>query len=492
MRAWVVAFCLLSLGSPAKGSAYWNQIRHSARLPDGRVTIRAENPTGAGTSNALLYLSSSVEEQTMLAVPDGPSTVEGTVPGPVAQRRYYGFRLLQGTEIDFMPVRLTDGVTPVPAALTRVATDPAGDQLFGLTHLDLVDCRVSFNGTRLVAAVKNAGGGFPVNSGLTFYGYLLGIADPAQPAPTTVFAMLFTFNQPGVIGPGLYKVTGTGLDDLEKIGEITTTVFASENSLLLSCNLADLYADPYFLSWYDPADPRISVAGFTQKITLLGGAQEADRTPGGDCYLRELAIDPGANQLPALQGLQVVGLGAGAFVQVSYQDADAHCPVLSEVRFDGGPPYAMRPQSLDYGTAVLYRSNAGIPPLIGGSWSQATARYSDNQSDIVEVQLSVAAGPEEQNPNWAALPLVWCTPNPFSQVAVFQRRESADWPLRVQILDAQGRTIRVLAPVDPASAGQTLRWDGRDAHGREVPAGSYFWRAEDPGRSSAAKLVRIR
>lgn len=62
----------------------------------------------------------------------------------------------------------------------------------------------------------------------------------------------------------------------------------------------------------------------------------------------------------------------------------------------------------------------------------------------------------------------------------------------MQILDAQGRTIRVLAQVDPASAGQALRWDGRDAHGREVPAGTYFWRAEDRERSLSAKLVRIR
>ena len=492
MRAWFLALCLLSLGSQVEGFTYWNQIRHSARLPDGRVTIRTENPTGTMTSNALLYLSASVEEQEMSPVPDGPSTVEGTVPGPVTQRRYYGFRLLQGTDIDLLPVRLTDGSTPTPAALTRVATDLAGDQLFGLTHLDLVDCRVSFNGTRLVAALKNAGGGFPVNSGLTFYGYLLGIADPAQPAPTTVFAMLFTFNQTGLIGPGLYKVTGTGLGDLEKIGEITTTVFASENSLLLSCDLADLYADPYFLSWYDPADPRISVAGFTQKITLLGGAQEADRTPGGDCYMRELAIDPGASQLLVLQGLQVVGSGAGAFVQVSYQDADAHCPVLSEVRFDGGPPYAMRPQTLDYGAAVLYRSNAGIPPLIVGSWSQATARYSDNESDIVSAQISGVAGSEDPAWSGAALPRVWCVPNPFSQEAVFHCRGAAESPLWVMVVDAQGRTIRVLSQLDPASAGQTLRWDGRDAHGREVPTGTYFWRAEGDGRSSATKLVRIR
>lgn len=79
----------------------------------------------------------------MTAVLDGPSTIEGTVPGPAGQRPYYGFRLLQGADLDFMPVRLLDGSSPSPQDLTRVAADAAGDHLFGLTHLDLVDCRIS-------------------------------------------------------------------------------------------------------------------------------------------------------------------------------------------------------------------------------------------------------------------------------------------------------------------------------------------------------------
>ncbi len=492
----LVVFSLVASAPSAWSFAYWNETRHSASLSDGRIVVRTENPSGSGASNALLYSTGVVEETAMSAVADGPSTVEAAAPGPTTQRRYYGFRHLHGTEIEVQPVRLADGAAPAPGGLTRIAVDPANDQLFGLTHLDLVDCRVSFDGTRLLAALRNNGGGFPVSSGLTFYGYLLGIADPSDADPDTVFALLYTYNQPGIISPGLYKIFGTGLSDLVKIGDVTATIVASENTLLLSCQLANLYGDPDFASWFDPVERRVSVAGFTQKITLVGGAQEADRTPGGDAYLREFAVDPGANQLPSLQGMQIVGVGANAFVQVTYADADAHCPVLSEVRFDGGASYAMRPQTLDYSGPVVYRSAPGIPPLVGGGWVTAVARFSDNQSDVVQTQLSLTAAPGDRTEgaglSGAAQPSAWCLPNPSgAEVQFGLRSESA--PLRqVLILDARGRLVRVCAPSGADVAANTIRWDGRDAAGRPAPAGCYFWRIEMPGGPLRGALVRVR
>ena len=63
-----------------------------------------------------------------------------------------------------------------------------------------------------------------------------------------------------------------------RIGEITVEEFPAQNTILLSCELADLYTDPVFMSWYDPSDPTLGVAGFTQRITILG-PDEADATP---------------------------------------------------------------------------------------------------------------------------------------------------------------------------------------------------------------------
>jgi len=490
MRICGLALCLALLGSPAGAYTYWNQIRHSARLPADQVTIRVENPSGSGIENALLYAAEGVQEVSMAAVPDGPATVEGTAPAPLAERRTYGFRLLRDGVLDLLPVRLAAGVDPTPSELTRVAADPAGDEAFGLTHLDLVDCRVSFSDTRLYAALQNVGGGFPVNSGFTFYGYLFGIADPAQVDPDVVFALMYTYNQPGIIGPGLYKVTGTGLGDLEKIGEITVTTFPDENTLLLSCRLVDLTSDPDFAAWYDPDDPRVNVAGFTQRITIFGGAQEADRTPGGTLHLREVGIDPEVNRLPTLADLHIVNPGPDAYALVLYADADANCPVLSEIVFDGAEMFAMRPLTLDYAATVVYVTEPGIPPLVTGLWDAAVARFSDNATDVVEARITGTSVPDEPRPEDQRGWRVAAAPNPSPGKTTFHVPTSLPGPWRLTVLDATGRTIAVLDA--GAGSGRPLCWDGRDRQGREVPAGTYGWRLETPSARFAGTLARVR
>ena len=142
--------------------------------------------------------------------------------------------------------------------------------------------------------------------------YLIAFADPEAADPDTVFGLIRTYEVPGTIRTALYKITGPNTEDLIEIGEIGVQEFPAENTLILSCQLADLLADPYFQSWYDPADPRVGVAGFTQRITILGGADDADIAEGGTCHLREFPIAPGINTLPVLSDADFTGEGATA------------------------------------------------------------------------------------------------------------------------------------------------------------------------------------
>ena len=105
----------------------------------------------------------------------------------------------------------------------------------------------------------------------------LGIKDPAVADPDTVFAMINTVEAGGIIQPSLYRIDGTGTPDLVRSGDVSVTEFPGENTLLISCQWADLVADPIFQTWYDPNDPSLDVAGFTQKISLLGGARKPTR-----------------------------------------------------------------------------------------------------------------------------------------------------------------------------------------------------------------------
>lgn len=491
MGRFLLPICLILFGTPIQAYQFWNEIRYSALLPDSTVTIRVENSSGAGVENFLLYLDNGVQEEGMELVSDGPSTLSARVPGPVAETRYYGFRLIQGDELDLMPIRIDSGSAPEPDDLTRMAADPPGDELFGYINLDLTDCRVSFSGDRLYAALQNAGGGFPVNQGLTFFGYLLGIANPALADPDTVWGLMYTFEQAGIISPGLYRITGTGLSDLTKIGDVQVQEFPASNTLMISCLLADLLADPLFSTWYDPADPTLGVAAFTQRITLLGGAAEADRSPGGRCYLREFSISPGVNQLPELLNASLQGTGSEAFAQIEYGDADENCPVLSEILFDGNLSFPMFPLTLDYSSSVTYRTAAGIGPLANESWSTAVFRFSDNLLDVIEYEIRATGVTDTEGQNIARMSIS-NAPNPFHTSTAIRFYLPQATQVRVSIYDAKGAHISTIVDGHVAAGDQQVYWSGKDERGREVGSGVYFIRVYAAGFTQTRKAALLR
>jgi hypothetical protein len=483
----VTIFLLLTTISSAHGFQYWNDIRHSASLPGGTVHIRVENPAGAGIENYVIYSSGGVLEQLMTPITDGPSTLGATVPGPASGTGYYGFRLTQGGELDLMPVRVATGSNPAPEDLTRVAEDATGDELFGYANLDLTDCFISFSDDRLYAALENAGGGFPVSQGLTFFGYMLGIANPALADPDTVWGLLYTFEQAGIISPGLYRIEGPGLGDMTKLGAITVTEYPAANTLVISCLLSDLMADPNFTAWYDTADPTIGIAGFTQRITLLGGAAEADQSPGGRCYLREYAIDSGPNQLPVLTNGDI----PGTYARIDYSDPDGHCPVISEIVFDGTLTYPLYPLTLDYGGPVTYQSEDGAGPLADSSWATAVFRFSDNQTDVVEYVIT-ATGVAEQQGGVPRAPAVSNAPNPFgasTTIRVFVPEASR---VTVAVYDVSGRLVTTLADEYTEAGYREFIWQPPDGENSGVQSGVYFARVTSGKWTRTSKIVKLR
>jgi len=488
MRHLILPLLLLIAVTPAHGYEHWNSIRHSALLPDDTIVVRMENPYSAGEENYALYGNEGIVEELMSHTIDGPSTLQAIVPGPVTTSLYYGFRFVNGDDIDLMPVRLANGVAPVPDDLTRIASDVSGDELFGYPNLDLVDCRVGFSETELFATLTNVGGGFPVSGGLGFFGYLIGIADPAQADPDTVFALMYTYEQAGIISPGLYKIVGTGMGDLIKLGDVAVQEYAAANTIMLSCQLSDLLADEYFQSWYDTSDPAISIAAFTQRITLLGGAQEADQSPGCTCSLREFLVEPGPNALPAIANHVFEGNGATATARIDYSDSDGHCPVLAEVVFDGTDAYPLYPQTLDYTGTVTYVTDAGIPPLADDSWLTAVFRFSDNLSDIVEYEVP---GTAAEDPTSGVLAL-HANPNPFNPSTAISLSMPSPGRAHVAVYDTRGALVRTLvdAPIGP---GETIvTWDGRSDAGRRVGTGVYLLRADALGETVFGKLVLLK
>ena len=83
-------------------------------------------------------------------------------------------------------------------------------------------------------------------------------------------------------------------------------------------------------------------------------------------------------------------------------------------------------------------------------------------------------------------------PNPFnSQTAIsFELMDQAIVSLR--LYDAAGRLIRILASGQRDAGHQNVAWDGRDANGRSLASGTYFYRLDAGTISRTRKMILLR
>lgn len=86
-------------------------------------------------------------------------------------------------------------------------------------------------------------------------------------------------------------------------------------------------------------------------------------------------------------------------------------------------------------------------------------------------------------------------PNPVREGAqlTLQMPDAArTTPATVQVTDVRGRLVRMLWTDVPLAGTQTLRWDGRDAHGARVPRGMYTVTLTGRGFAASARVVVAR
>lgn len=83
-------------------------------------------------------------------------------------------------------------------------------------------------------------------------------------------------------------------------------------------------------------------------------------------------------------------------------------------------------------------------------------------------------------------------PNPFNRCTTIQFNLSERAFVRLRILDVLGHHLRTLVEGRMAAGAQSVSWDGRDAMGRDVPSGAYFYLLEQEGRTQVGKMVLMR
>jgi len=221
---------------------------------------------------------------------------------------------------------------------------------------------VSFSDTKFYAGIQNRGGGFPTSQsfGTVYPSYMSVIAnpesDPGDP-DLIVWAMAYMNVTLGGITPGLYRITGTSTSDLVRIGNISTQIISGSNLLVMSCNIADLMADPDFAAWYTPGTPVFGLKTIINKTTVIPFATtNQDESAGAINYPHKLYVDPTLNNAPLMTGGSFLVNADGVRFSGNYQDAEGNFPLLSQIEIQGGGSYDLLPQSFDYDVMVPHRS----------------------------------------------------------------------------------------------------------------------------------------
>jgi hypothetical protein len=104
--------------------------------------------------------------------------------------------------------------------------------------------------------------------------------------------------------------------------------------------------------------------------------------------------------------------------------------------------------------------------------------------------VSEPNAPEQWPSSFVLLPSY---PNPFAQTRDAQTAMIYHVPqasrVEIAIFDVMGRKVRTLLAAEVAAGKHELRWDGRDAAGRKVSAGVYFYKMIAGKFAHARKLV---
>ncbi|MDD2331383.1 MAG: T9SS type A sorting domain-containing protein [Candidatus Cloacimonetes bacterium] len=447
----IIMLCFVIIASVAL-NAQIGSIFFSGINPEDELGILVQSTVETGL---LVKNSGVISEVSMLPYLDfvGWHSTQFSVP----DYPFLGFRL-PGEDPVLNPIFWNQPSSPAPADLSLIQTDSLGDGQFSQTNLDILAYHTSFSDSKLYFGIQNNGGGFPTGSGLTFFSYMAVLVDPnADPeADPIVFGLMYTVNLPGVIGPGLYKITGTGISDLTNIGSIETQIDTANNLIVLSCNISDLLADPDFSSWYNPQNPLFVTQAITSKISLSSGNQTADSTDGYKLLNLPRELETSNANIPVLSTPELVINEEDQQFQASvcYSDADQNFPLVFELVLANRQVYPLHLLSEpDFSLPRDYESS-WIP--LPEDWSSITLRFSDNQSDYAEHSFY----PEVSNPLDALLPCpqpVTLHPNPSTGLLRISDARKLRSGTHINIHNLKGQIVHsgVLTP-DPDSGEYLL------------------------------------
>ncbi|MCB5253911.1 MAG: T9SS C-terminal target domain-containing protein, partial [Candidatus Cloacimonetes bacterium] len=384
---------VFTAGIGAQTLSPFQNIRHSSVDPDGFVHLRYDVIGSEAVDQQLFYSSSTGgwQEAEINLLDSG--SYEALVPYSFGDRLYYRFQSsvqAMGQAASYLhSAWLENDTFPPPSnAMALIGEDPIGDPWqTDSPNLDITASYVACSEDKFYRAITNASGAFPLLQSFStynFYGSM--IMNPETLLDSMAYAMIYTFNIPGLISPGLYKI-GIDLElspSFERIGDVQSTV--SDGVLYLSCNFADLAADPAFGPWPN-ATNLLLTTDLTAQISIDFQNQTPDigigdySTPGLIDF-NPLIYEVMQNTLPELELItfnETTGIA-----ELRYTDLDGDIPLAATMAIeDGQGGYT------DIDMSPIFNADSSIS-FIESINANTTFSVSDNLIDYVTLELPVS------------------------------------------------------------------------------------------------------
>jgi len=466
-------------------------LSHSSRCPDGYLRLRWLDETGNSSSTQCFYSINGLNWELTTSTALQNNQMEAVVPYEFGQSLRYRLRTpvtLEGEQIVFMhiPYLISDAFPPSLSQLGEIGTDPTGDSdISDVPALDLTDSWCGTTENKLYSTMANAANAFPLLNNITSYN-LFGtfIFNPETVIDTLCYAMIYTFNIPSIITPGLYKMgidlEGVGPTSFVRIGDIESSVV--NGKLMMACNMADLINDPDFGNW-----PNLSNSLIFINISVNFGLVQqqpnfsaADYTSPAFLIFHNYHYQVNQNTLPQLTNLTYNS--TTHLFEFDYTDNEEDFPLTLEVELEGGQilePITLNP---DY-TQIVHYSLLIINPS-----QYITLRCSDNLSDIIEVVYDTTAVNDETMP----VPALKChIPNPYNplsgpcNIAINGLEKK---PVKVELFNLKGQLLGTLYEGNPLDDKLMVSFNG-SMKNIKLNSGIYFIRIQQNQRKLVHKFI---
>jgi hypothetical protein len=171
--------------------------------------------------------------------------------------------------------------------------------------------------------------------------------------------------------------------------------------------------------------------------------------------------------------------------------------------------------SVFFGAVTLVGSTGTLVPLqgfsaadflvqsVGGTYTATPLAgflkvipVSNANTAVVSMEGDPKTSPESavgvSEPTASGLWLAPASPNPTHGDTHIRFAIPKTGPVTLGIFDQQGRRVRQLVDGTLSAGAHEVRWDGRDAAGRQVPSALYFYRLVADGRPLTGRVFSLR